>query len=130
MAGDEGALSAEARRGFDLFIGRARCATCPTGWAFTHGGFHDIGLTDHDLGHGALHLRKFDQHRFRTFTLRERLSRGPYMHDGSLPTLEAAVDHYSDHRKPRLFALGLVKLLEMERAGIVAFLKSLDSTPR
>jgi len=130
VAGDEDALSEEAKRGFELFTGKARCATCHTGWAFTNGGFHDIGLTDDDLGRGALTLRKFDEHRFRTPTLRELLSRAPYMHDGSLATLEAVVDHYADHRKPRLFALGPVKLSSAERADIVAFLESLDSTTR
>lgn len=130
VAGDEDALSPEAKRGFELFTGRARCATCHTGWAFTNGGFHDIGLTDDDLGRGALTLRKFDEHRFKTPTLRELLSRAPYMHDGSLPTLKAVVDHYADHRKPRLFALGPVNLSETERADIVAFLESLDSTTR
>ncbi|NUB45626.1 c-type cytochrome [Fertoebacter nigrum] len=130
VAGDENALSEEAKRGFDLFTGKARCATCHTGWAFTNGGFHDIGLTDDDLGRGALTLRKFDEHRFRTPTLRELLSRAPYMHDGSLATLEAVVDHYADHRKPRLFALGSVKLSPTERADIVAFLESLNGTTR
>ena len=130
VVGDANALSPEAKRGFDLFTGRARCATCHTGWAFTNGGFHDIGLTDDDLGRGALTLRRFDEHRFRTPTLRELLSRAPYMHNGSLPTLEAVVDHYADHRKPRLFALGPVDLSETDRADIVAFLKSLDSTTR
>lgn len=128
VAGNEDALSEEAKRGFGLFTGKARCATCHTGWAFTNGGFHDIGLTDDDLGRGALTLRKFDEHRFRTPTLRELLSRAPYMHDGSLATLEAVVDHYADHRKPRLFALGPVKLSPTERAELVAFLRSLDST--
>jgi cytochrome c peroxidase len=130
VAGDEDALSPEAKRGLDLFTGKARCVTCHTGWAFTNGGFHDIGLTDDDLGRGALTLRKFDEHRFKTPTLRELLSRAPYMHDGSLATLEAVVDHYADHRKPRLFALGPVNLSKTERADIVAFLKSLDSTTR
>jgi cytochrome c peroxidase len=128
VAGDSDALSPEAQRGFELFTGRARCVTCHSGWAFTNGEFHDIGLTDDDLGRGALTLRKFDEHRFRTPGLRELLSRAPYMHDGSMPTLEAVVDHYADHRKPRLFALGLVDLSPEDRAAIVAFLHSLDST--
>jgi cytochrome c peroxidase len=130
VAGDTGALSPQAQRGFALFKGRAKCSTCHSGWAFTDGKFHDIGLTDDDLGRGALTLRKFDEHRFRTPTLRELLSRAPYMHNGSLPTLEAVIDHYADHRKPRLFALGPVKLSRTDRADILAFLRSLDSSTR
>ena len=130
VAGDTKALSLQAQRGFALFTGRAKCSTCHSGWAFTNGKFHDIGLTDDDLGRGALTLRKLDEHRFKTPTLRELRSRAPYMHNGSLPTLEAVIDHYADHRKPRLFALGPVRLSKRDRADILAFLLSLDSTTR
>lgn len=40
------ALPAPARRGFDLFTGRARCATCHLGPLFTDGDFHNTGLSD------------------------------------------------------------------------------------
>ena len=84
------------RRGFDLFNTKAGCASCHTGWAFTDGGFHDIGLSDEDRGRGALLPRIIAmQHAFKTPSLRDIDRRGPYMHDGSLPTLEAVVAHYN-----------------------------------
>ena len=41
--GDETAISDQAKRGFDLFNGKANCAACHSGWAFTDASFHDIG---------------------------------------------------------------------------------------
>ena len=45
IAGDEAAISIEARLGLDLFVGKARCSSCHEGWAFTDFDFHDIGST-------------------------------------------------------------------------------------
>jgi cytochrome c peroxidase len=55
VRGDETAISAAAKRGFALFNGKANCAVCHSGWAFTDAGFHDIGVAnDDDLGRGRL----------------------------------------------------------------------------
>ena len=43
IKGDENAIDAAAKRGFDLFNGKAHCAACHSGWAFTDASFHDIG---------------------------------------------------------------------------------------
>lgn len=129
-AGDETAITPAAQRGFDLFVGRAGCASCHGGWAFTDARFHDIGLPGDDAGRGAITGRADDQHTFPTPTLRELSSRAPYMHDGLLPTLAAVVDHYADHRSARPNARRAVTLTQAERADIVAFLLSLDSTVR
>ena len=130
LRGDASALSQDAQRGLVLFTGRANCAACHSGWALTDGGFHDVGLPGADLGRGALTLRGADQHAFRTPTLRELTVTGPYMHDGSLPTLAAVVDHYADHRTARRTATPPVALSAQDRADLVAFLRSLDSTAR
>jgi cytochrome c peroxidase len=53
IAGDETAISDTAKRGFDLFTGKANCSACHSGWNFTDNGFHDIGLSDKDIGRGA-----------------------------------------------------------------------------
>jgi cytochrome c peroxidase len=42
VAGDEGAISPAAKRGFSLFNGKASCAGCHSGWRMTDDGFHDI----------------------------------------------------------------------------------------
>ncbi len=52
---DEKAISAAAKRGFDLFNGKARCSGCHNGFAFSDGSFHDIGTAkDGDIGRGRL----------------------------------------------------------------------------
>jgi cytochrome c peroxidase len=130
IEGDEAAIPAEARRGFVLFNGKARCASCHGGWRFTDDGFHDIGLPDDDdKGRGRLlpQINKM-QHAFKTPGLRETALSAPYMHNGSLPTLEAVVDHYNRGGVNRRSQSELVTPLGLsvdEEADIVAFLRSL-----
>ena len=51
VEGDEQAISTAAKRGFELFNGKARCSGCHNGFAFSNGSFHDIGTaTDPTLG--------------------------------------------------------------------------------
>ncbi len=96
VAGDETAISASAKHGFDLFNGKANCAACHSGWAFTDASFHDIGSArDDDIGRGRLFPTSVKlQYAFKTPTLRDVARRAPYMHDGSLPTLEDVIDLY------------------------------------
>jgi cytochrome c peroxidase len=70
------------------------------------------------------------EHAFKTPTLRNINQRAPYMHDGSLPTLEAVIDHY-DHGfveraslDPQMHAL---HLSAGEKADLLAFLNTLTS---
>src|SRR5262249_26108839 len=46
--GDEGAVSDSAKRGFELFTGKANCAICHSGYNFTDNGFHNIGVKNAD----------------------------------------------------------------------------------
>jgi cytochrome c peroxidase len=48
--GDRTAISRSAQRGFALFNGKANCAACHSGWAFTDSSFHDIGSAQNDDG--------------------------------------------------------------------------------
>ncbi len=52
-AGDEDAVPEAAKRGFALFVGKANCAACHSGPAFSDGSFQDIG-TSHDPGRWRL----------------------------------------------------------------------------
>ncbi|HTI68399.1 MAG TPA: cytochrome c peroxidase [Candidatus Limnocylindria bacterium] len=96
VTGNESAISASAKRGFDLFNTKANCAACHTGWNFTDDGFHDIGLVSTDIGRGK-HLPQVEavQFAFKTPTLRNADRRAPYMHDGSEKSLEEVVDYYT-----------------------------------
>jgi cytochrome c peroxidase len=132
IAGDEKAISQEAKDGFALFNGKAGCASCHAGWTFTDEGFQDIGLPTTDIGRGKFlpQIPKM-QSAFKTPGLREIASRGPYMHDGSLATLAAVIDHYDAGGVDRPSRSDLIKPLGLsaaEKANLVAFLETLTST--
>ena len=131
VAGDEGAISAAAKRGFALFNGKANCAICHAGWRMSDDGFHDIGMSDADRGRAAVAPGIVQlEYAFKTPTLRNINQRAPYMHDGSLPTLAAVVDHY-DHGfvnrpslDPQMRPLGLSAA---DKTDLIAFLNTLTS---
>ena len=131
ILGKDDAMSASAKRGFMLFNGKARCATCHTGWNLTDGGFHDIGLTSKDPGRGKLlpNITRM-QHAFKTPTLRNVDHRAPYMHDGSVATLREVIELYDTagvarpSRSPEIVPLHLTRA---EKADLLAFLHTLTS---
>lgn len=127
IAGDAGAISPAAARGFALFTDKARCAACHSGWLLSDGKFHDVGLPDSDFGRGGIINNKAFDHAFRTPSLREIGRTAPYMHDGSLKTLDAVVAHYADIRVMRRVGPQRITLRPAERAALVAFLQTLDS---
>ncbi len=131
VEGDDKAFTPQEVAGFRLFAGKAGCANCHSGFAFTDGNFYDIGLPDADRGRGVvLHLPAAD-HAFKTPGLRELKRSGPYMHDGSLATLDDVLQHYERGIVARAtVAPDLVrelKLSEEERAALLAFLATLSS---
>lgn len=132
IGGDRTAISPSARRGFVLFNTRARCARCHSGWNFTDGSFHDIGLASEDPGRGKLLPRiQMMQHAFKTPTLRNVDRRSPYMHDGSVRDLEGALDLYDrggDVRRPSLSAESRpLRLSAEDTVDLLAFLRTLTS---
>lgn len=127
LAGDDAAISAQAKAGLALFAGKAQCAACHSGWLLSDGKAHDVGLPDTDRGRGAVKGGPAWDHHFRTPSLREIGRTAPYMHDGSLPTLAAVVDHYADGKIRRPGTPPAITLSPAERAALVAFLETLDS---
>jgi cytochrome c peroxidase len=128
IAGDETAISVEAKRGFDQFTGKGKCIACHTGWNFTDNGFHDIGLPDADIGRGEWLNIESMQHAFKTPTLRDVDRRGPYMHDGSLVNLADVVDHYDRGgiKRPSLSdVMEPLHLTSIEKQDLLAFLGTL-----
>jgi cytochrome c peroxidase len=128
VAGAAGALSAEELDGFRLFAGKAGCANCHTGWAFTDYAFYDVGLDSEDRGRGAVLRLEKAEHAFKTPSLRETARRAPYMHDGSLATLKDVVRHYAGGiiDRPTLPPdLRRISLSASEQEALVAFLKTL-----
>jgi len=130
VEGDEAAVGDGARRGFALFEGKAGCSSCHSGWAFTDYSFQDIGsATGGDIGRGALFpSSKLLRYAFKVPTLRDVALRAPYMHNGSVATLEAVVDLYDrggiarPSRSPKIRPLGLSAA---EKADLIEFLRTL-----
>lgn len=129
-AGNEDALSEVAKRGRRVFFNKAQCSACHAGPNFTDGGFHNIGIgiinKNPDLGRFVESNLEGDKGSFKTPTLREIAKTAPYMHDGSLKTLEEVVEYYNKGgtANPQLdeeiFELGLS---EQDKKDLVAFLK-------
>jgi cytochrome c peroxidase len=129
--GDTKAISEEAKRGFVLFNTKGACNNCHSGWNFTDDSFHDIGLPGPDVGRAKIlpSIPKM-QYAFKTPGLREITRRGPYMHDGSVPTLEAVMEHYDQGGIDRSSRSELMKplgLTKQEKDDLVAFMKTLTS---
>lgn len=134
ISGDEKAISAEAKRGFVLFNGKANCASCHSGWRFTDDSFHDIGLKSDDVGRGKFLKLKSQQFAFKTPGLRNIAQRSPFMHDGSERTVAGVVDYYDKGGEViRESHSDLVKplgLSDQEKVELVRFLETLSSVDK
>ena len=102
--GEKTALSNSAIRGIALFRGKARCSTCHIGTNFTDEKFHNLGAGEGtgrtDPGRAAVTKKPEDFGKFKTPTLRNIALTAPYMHDGSLPTLEEVIAFYDRGGRP------------------------------
>lgn len=130
-AGDDRALSVEELAGLRIFAGKGRCLACHGGWRFTDDDVHDIGLGSRDRGAAALPGSRAAGRAFKTPSLREIDWTGPYMHDGSLMTLDAVLEHYTERLDRRASLAPELRakltLSPAERNDLVAFLRSLSS---
>lgn len=162
--GDEAAISPSAQRGLDLFFSeKLECYHCHSGVSFTTSfrsketalaelDFHNTGL--YNIGGDGSYppdntgLYEFTQNpsdtgKFRVSGLRNIELTAPYMHDGSVATLEGAIDHYAAGGRTLMtgphagvgsespFKSPLVRpftLTTEERDDVVAFLRSLTDT--
>jgi cytochrome c peroxidase len=146
---DRTAMSPAALRGMTMFFSKTlHCSECHSGFNFSGPArfvgadvmtpqFHNTGLYDVD-GRGAYpsldrglfdttHVRR-DMGRFRAPTLRNIARTAPYMHDGSLPTLEAVIAHYSKGgiRSPfKSDRLTGFQISTSDTSDLIAFLQSL-----
>jgi cytochrome c peroxidase len=132
-AGNKAALSESARRGFDVFFNKAKCDSCHFGINFTDGGFYNVGVgmdkPQPDLGRALITKRASDNGVFKTPTLREIARTAPYMHDGSLATLEDVVEFYNKGggANPSLDTrMKKLDLTDQDKKDLVEFLKALS----
>jgi cytochrome c peroxidase len=133
--GDQKAVSASAKHGFELFQDKAKCAVCHMGYNFTDNGFHNIGLKtegEPDMGRYAQRPLKSMRGAFKTPTLRDIGLTAPYMRNGSYKTLMEVVEHYDrggDDTENLDINMVPLSLTASEKADLVAFLESLTGVP-
>lgn len=132
MAGDKQALSAGQINGMKVFK-KAGCANCHFGPTFSDGRFINIGIgmdeEDPDLGRYLITRDEKDWGAFKVPGLREVEHTFPYMHDGSLATLEDVVEYYNKGGTPNKNLHPLMRplhLTEQEKKDLVSFLKALS----
>lgn len=122
LLGDEGALSASAKRGMGLFTGKAECIRCHNGPLLTDHDFHYTGVAERD-GHDAAGTK------YKTQSLRDAIQRYSYMHNGRMMNIRQVIEHYDrggsapESLKPEIRPLGLS---EAEKDDLVAFLTALN----
>jgi cytochrome c peroxidase len=135
-AGDRSALGPEAARGLGVFAGKAGCTRCHAGPLLTDELFHNTGVAWRDgrltdIGRAAVTGEAADRGAFKTPTLREVARTAPYMHDGSVATLDDVIDFYDRGGEPnpgldsRMRPLGLTVV---EKGELRAFLAALTGT--
>jgi cytochrome c peroxidase len=143
--GDSSAISASAKRGELLFFSSERggCFQCHAGWNFSgairfegspaaSGGFFNTGASTYDPPNRGLFeqtRRTEDIGKFQAPSLRNVAITAPYMHDGSLATLQEVIEHYAtggrlDHPN-KSHILRRLNLTDSDKNDLVEFLKSL-----
>lgn len=119
LRGEDAALGPDARRGMELFYGKAGCSDCHSGPFQTDHDFHAIAMPQigpgkgdgsdaaywsktgekaftEDFGRGRVTVRPQDAFKFRTPSLRNVALTGPWGHAGAYESLEAVVRHHAD----------------------------------
>jgi cytochrome c peroxidase len=106
-----------ATRGKDLFLGKAKCASCHVPPLFTEPGWNMH--TPEEIGIDDFQSERSPDQRYRTTPLRGVSShaKGGFYHDGRFATLLDVVDHYD--------TLGALGMTAEEKSDIVEYLKSL-----
>jgi cytochrome c peroxidase len=131
--GDSTALTAEQVRGMAVFFDRASCDRCHQGSNFTSNAYANEGngadKAEPDVGRYAVTHDARDWGAFKIPTLRDVEHTAPYMHDGSLQTLEDVVEFYNKGGIPNRNLDANIRPLHLsdrQKAGLVAFLKGLS----
>jgi cytochrome c peroxidase len=133
-AGRAVSLNALEKTGLQLFRGKGGCSACHIGPNLTDENFHNTGVAWRDghladEGRFAISGTPGNHGAFKTPTLREVARTAPYMHDGSLTTLEDVVDFYSagGHPNPNIDSqMRQRNFSTVEKQALVAFLKTLN----
>lgn len=125
-------LTEQELKGYNLFL--THCNSCHKEPLFTDFEYRNNGLTPdpflNDTGRAHITGLPQDRYKFKTPSLRNISLTYPYMHDGRYSTLQACLNHYTDHVKntinldAKLQPNGLT-LTANEKSDIIAFLNTL-----
>ena len=129
---DRAPMNELAKRGRELFFGKANCTACHVGANFTDEKYHNIGVgmdaKEPDLGRYIVTKDEKDKGAFKTPTVRNVTLTAPYMHDGSQATLEEVVEWYDKGGHPNPHLSDKIKKLNLtaqEKKDLVEYMKSL-----
>jgi len=151
MRGDDKAMNKQEINGFNIFMGKAKCATCHYMPLF-NGTFPPkyylieaevIGVPkkagdtviDTDLGRYDIMPFESLRHAFKTVTVRNTSKTAPYMHNGAFTTLEEVLDFYNNGGgvgmgiavDNQTLPTDSLHLTSKEIDELTAFIKSLDN---
>ncbi|WP_375562754.1 cytochrome-c peroxidase [Bernardetia sp. OM2101] len=152
MKGTENSLTQNEINGFNLFMGKAACATChfaplfngTVPPSFRESEIELIGIPsendilnakiDTDFGRYAIFKTEERKHFFKTPTLRNISKTAPYMHNGVYTTLEEVMDFYNRgggtgigiDLEYQTLPTEPLNLSEQEIKDVIAFLRTLD----
>jgi cytochrome c peroxidase len=152
LAGDENALTPEARQGYALFVGKGKCADCHFGVSLADDKFHALHVPENpeqqndpriaatrrfvakvyhfegyrtlaeDPGRYLITKEEKDWKAFRTPTLREIAQTEPYMHNGIFATLDEVIDFFDAGGGKGNAVLKPLSLTPAEKAQLKAFM--------
>ncbi|MFN4122147.1 MAG: cytochrome-c peroxidase [Flavobacteriales bacterium] len=127
-----GTLSELEKQGESLFFSeQTSCSTCHSGFNFTNNSFENNGLylTYADSGRQRVTTLDADRGKFAVASLRNVQYTAPYMHDGSLQTLDEVIEHYNSGGQAHSNKSELIRplnLSEEEKQALKAFLLTLS----
>lgn len=152
LKGEKRALSPEARKGYDLFLGKGRCAECHDGINLADDKFYALHVPENleqekdprvaatrrfvakisryedyrnlteDPGRYLVTRDKRDWKAFRTPTLRDIAKTGPYMHNGIFENLEQVIEFFDQGGGKGNSALKALNLTAQEKHALKVFM--------
>lgn len=129
--GDSTVFSSSEKRGLALFNSEAlHCNQCHSGFLLADYSLQNNGIYElyEDEGRKRITGLKEDIGKFKVPTLRNIELTAPYMHDGSLASLEEVIEHYAsggkNHPNQSKFIRGF-NISAEEKSDLISFLKAL-----
>ena len=134
-SGDESAFNDAAKRGYKIFAEKAKCTNCHDGLLMTDQEYHNVGIgmdaPKPDVGRFTVTKVDKDTGAFKTPTLFDISKSAPYFHNGSVATLEEALDLMLNGGKKNKYLdttnLKPVRLSKTEKDDLLAFLRALNA---